>query len=63
MVKIIFPKLETHAANVCQLGSTPLVKRINVLHFKKIFGHFSCDTNLIKTCRAMGWLHEVFDYD
>ena len=39
------------AAYICQLGSTPLVKRINVLNFKKLFGNFSCDTNLIKTYR------------
>ena len=54
MVKMIFPKLETHTVYVCQLGSTLLVKRINVLHFKKLFGHFSCDTNLIKTYRPTG---------
>jgi hypothetical protein len=48
MVAIIFP------AYTCQLGSTPLVKRINVIHFKKLFGHFSCDTNLFKTYRSMG---------
>ena len=34
-----------------QLGSTTLAKGINVLNFKKLFGHFSCDTNLIKTYR------------
>ena len=56
MVNIIFPKLETHKllTYVCQLGSTPLVKRINVLHFKKLFGYFTCDTNIIKTYRPMG---------
>ena len=48
MVTMVFP------AYTCQLGSTPLVKRINALHFKKLFGHFSCDTNLIKTYRPMG---------
>ena len=57
MVKMIFPKLETRnsrAAYVCKLGSTPLVKLSNVLSFKKFFGHFSCDTNLIKTYRPNG---------
>ena len=49
MVKMIFPKLETGAACVCQIGSTLVVKLINVFNFKKLFGHCSCDTNLIKT--------------
>jgi hypothetical protein len=36
-----------------------------VLNFKKLFGHFSCDINLIKTFRPMLWArpHEVCDYD
>ena len=58
MVKIIFPKLETHMQPMyqlgwytgCQLGSTPFIKQINVL---KLFGH-NCGTNLIKTYRPMG---------
>ena len=39
MVKMIFPKLETHTLLVCQLDSTPLVERINVLHFSHSFGN------------------------
>ena len=46
MVKIIFPKRVVY---ICQLGSAPLVKQINVPNFKKLFGHLSCDTKLIKT--------------
>ena len=40
MVKMILPKLETHALRyVCQLDSTPVLNRINGLPFKKLFGH------------------------
>jgi hypothetical protein len=42
----------SRAAYVCQLGSTPIVKQINVLNLKKVFGHFS-----------LARLHEVRNYD
>ena len=54
MVKIREDKINLGAAFVCQFGSTLLVKWINVLNFMKLFGHFSFDTNLIKTYRPMG---------
>ena len=61
MVKVNFPKLETHA--LLMLGSTPLVKQINVVHFNELFGHFSCDTNLIKTYRPVARLQQVSNYE
>jgi hypothetical protein len=55
MVKIMFPKLEAHVPlYVCQLGSTPVVKQISVLNFKKLFGPSSCNTNRIKIYMSMG---------
>ena len=63
---MIFPKLKLNscAAHVCQLGSTPLVKWMNVLNFEKLFGHISCDTNFYPNYIGL-WarLHEVCDYD
>ena len=55
MVKIIFPKL------VCLLASTLTVKLINVLNFKKLFGHFSL--TLSKHIGLWASLHDVCDYD
>ena len=44
----------SHTAYLCQLGSTHVVKKIHVIHFKKLFDHFSCDTNIIKPYRPTG---------
>ena len=54
----------SHAAYVCQLGSTLVVKRIHVLHFKKLFGHFSCVIQtLSKHLGLWARLHDVCDYE
>jgi hypothetical protein len=47
----------------CCIGFKLIVQLIHLLNFKKIFGHFSCDTNLIKTYRLWARLHEVCNYD
>jgi hypothetical protein len=54
MLKILFSKLGSHTTYVCQLGTTPVVKRTNVLHYKKLFRHFS---------GLWARLHERCNYD